>query len=174
MNSPVSLYDSFLGMEARVKKQQQLIDKYAVPVITIKSHVPTELRNRYANEIVKQSLETVLNLLAQQDLICIACDEHQGFAGKEFYLAVPCHSASKLKKHMIQIENSHPLGQLMDINVMTHEGKTISRSSSELAARICIICNCPAFECAKKNQHSVAELDNKIKSMFDGQCQAVV
>ncbi|UGA57462.1 citrate lyase holo-[acyl-carrier protein] synthase [Vibrio sp. VB16] len=168
MSTSVSLYDSFLCKETRAKKQQQLIKKYATPLITIKAHMPKELRcNMYVNEIIEQAYLSVKDVLSQHEFTCIGNDEHKSNVGEERYLAVQCRSASELKKFMMAIENTHPLGQLMDLNVMNREGKTISRGSCELSARKCIICDCPAPECAKKHQHSLADLDLKIKQILE-------
>ncbi|WP_413283217.1 citrate lyase holo-[acyl-carrier protein] synthase [Vibrio sp. MA40-2] len=168
MNRSVSLYDSYLCKETRLKKQQQLLKKYACPVITLKAHMPRELRrNTYVPSLITQGLESIQNTLSEHGMLCIASDEFQSAAGLEHYLAVQCRSASQLKKLMMNIENHHRLGQLLDINVMNSEGKTLSRGSCELSARKCIICDKIAPVCAKNHRHSIKELDEKICSMMD-------
>ncbi|MDB1126151.1 citrate lyase holo-[acyl-carrier protein] synthase [Vibrio algarum] len=168
MHSSISLYDSYLCKETRAKKQQQLVKKFKTPVITIKAHMPKELRkNGYVAEIIEQAFQSVKQTLSQQGFIIVASDDHKGFAGEERYLAVQCRSASELKKFMMEIENSHSLGQLMDLNVMDGEGKTISRGSCKMSARKCIICNCPAPECAKRHQHNLEELNARIEQIIE-------
>jgi len=168
MDSSVSLYDSYLCKETRAKKQHQLVKKHANPIITIKAHIPKELRNNlYVKEIIKHAIYAIKHMLNQQNFLCVATDEHKGNAGEEHYFSVQCRSASELKKYTMIIENTHPLGQLMDLNVMNKNGETISRGSCDLDARQCIICNSIAPECAKKHRHTLSELDNKIKSVLE-------
>ena len=163
MNTSVSLYDSYLCKETRLKKQQRLLKKHACPVITLKAHMPRELRhNTYVPHLISQGLEAIRAVLSQQQMLCLASEEFQSAAGLEHYLAVKCRSASELKKLMMKIESQHHLGQLLDINVMNSEGQTLSRGSCELSARKCIICDGIAPECAKDHRHSNKELDEKI------------
>ncbi|MDV7103418.1 citrate lyase holo-[acyl-carrier protein] synthase [Vibrio sp. TH_r3] len=168
MNTSVSLYDSYLCKETRLKKQQQLLKKYACPVITLKAHMPRELRhNNYVTPLIAQGLEAIQHTLSNHGMRCISNEEFQSTAGLEHYLAVKCRSASELKKLMMNIESQHYLGQLLDINVMNSEGKTLSRGSCELSARKCIICDQIAPVCAKNHRHSNKELDKQIRSMMD-------
>lgn len=168
MAQPLSLYDSYLCKELRASKQQYLIKKYATPVVTIKPHIPSELcGNSYVKAVIKEALLSVKEVISHQGLLCIGSDEQKGTMGEEFYFAIQCPSATELKKFMMKIERTHPLGQLMDLNVMNRDGKTISRGSCELAPRRCIICNQASPECAKNRQHSLSELDKQIHRMLD-------
>ncbi len=61
-----------------------------------------------------------------------------------------------LKKYSIDLEETHPLGRLIDIDV-TLKGQTNSLSRGSL--RKCFLCDKPAFVCGKNRTHSLEELN---------------
>lgn len=81
--------------------------------------------------------------------------------GDELLLAVD-YPAKKIKDLTTDIEETHPVGRLFDLDVIDINGQKLSRPSF----RKCIICRCQAQECARTRKHSVNEMQAKIEEML--------
>ena len=71
--------------------------------------------------------------------------------------------AEDIKTLATEIEESHPLGRLFDMDVIGTDGMKLSRGTY----RKCIICGCQAQECARSRKHSVEELQAKIEELLN-------
>ena len=69
----------------------------------------------------------------------------------------------KLKNLTTEIEETHPIGRLFDMDVIDTDGQKLSRPSY----RKCIICGCQAQECARTRNHTVEEMQAKIEEMLE-------
>ena len=63
---------------------------------------------------------------------------------------------------MCDIEDTHPLGRIFDIDVIDTDGTKLSRDSF----RKCILCDCQAQECARSRRHSVDEMFQAITELI--------
>lgn len=90
--------------------------------------------------------------------------------GYEAYLLVPL-PAALVKKTCCHIEDTHPLGRLMDIDVISSEimpgqtGHLLDRSIIGLEPRRCLLCDQPARYCMRAHTHTIEELLCKIEQM---------
>lgn len=84
-------------------------------------------------------------------------EEDEGFDGSSIILVLEENSVT-IKKAAISIEETHKLGRLFDIDVLTPEGIVISRQNLSYEARRCIICDNHAQVCAVKKTHHLADL----------------
>lgn len=88
----------------------------------------------------------------------------------------------EIKRLACKIEDSHPLGRLMDIDVLSGapsasagaggianpahaEASPIGREAIGLPPRKCLLCDLPARVCMRAHTHSQAELLNTIEQM---------
>lgn len=72
------------------------------------------------------------------------------------------------KKLAVEIENNHPLGRLMDIDVLDSNGTPISREGMGEPSRKCLICGGNARACMRTFAHPLPELHDKIHSLVNG------
>ena len=75
-----------------------------------------------------------------------------------------------VKRACCEIEDEHPLGRLMDIDVLepTGEGAApVSRDRVGLKPRRCLLCGRPARECMRAHTHSREELLTKIDQILE-------
>jgi len=87
--------------------------------------------------------------------------------GYEAYLLVPL-PALQVKKACCGIEDSHPLGRLMDIDVLTSApppGRLLDRAAVGLPPRRCLLCDRPARYCMRAHTHTTEALLRKIDGM---------
>jgi holo-ACP synthase/triphosphoribosyl-dephospho-CoA synthase len=82
-------------------------------------------------------------------------------AAGDFYLA-PITETSKsineIKDLCERFEQKHPLGRLIDVDVVDNKGIPISSGKTKK----CFICDEPAMFCARKQNHSIEELNSYI------------
>ncbi|DAB31502.1 MAG TPA: citrate lyase holo-[acyl-carrier protein] synthase [Sulfurospirillum sp. UBA11407] len=145
--------------EARVEKQTTLRKKYNLPVLSLTINIPGEIKKTpEALVVFEAALSCIEGLginIAEKILTC----------KKTGYEALFClHvQASQLKKLTCKIEESHPLGRLMDIDVIGEQGHILSRKSP----RKCFVCEENAKVCARARKHSLSELSSYIKQKID-------
>ena len=70
----------------------------------------------------------------------------------------------EVKKAAAELEDTHPLGRLMDLDVIGPEGP-IGRADIGLQERRCLICEKPARYCMRAGSHTHEELMAKIKQL---------
>ena len=74
-----------------------------------------------------------------------------------------------VKKTCCRIENRHPYGRLMDLDVLEPVGETVVPVSRERVGeqpRACLLCGRPARECMRLRTHSYAELLHRMDEML--------
>ena len=86
--------------------------------------------------------------------------------GYEAYFVLPVPEG-EVKRSCCEIEETHPLGRLMDIDVMGRDGIPLERSLLGLPPRKCLLCDRDARLCMKEARHDKNELLTKIKQLID-------
>ncbi|MBO1305152.1 citrate lyase holo-[acyl-carrier protein] synthase [Enterococcus sp. 669A] len=89
--------------------------------------------------------------------------------GLEYYLLLPM-KPEELKAKMVQIEETHPYGRLVDLDVLWQEAeeiKSISREALGVAPRRCFICDKNAKECGRARTHSISEMHQAIAQIVE-------
>ncbi|MDO5550616.1 MAG: citrate lyase holo-[acyl-carrier protein] synthase [Lachnospiraceae bacterium] len=115
-----------------------------------------------------QALEELLR--QEKFSVCMAerLEKDSGFAA---LYAVSGSSGLEVKKKVLTIEESHPLGRLFDIDVMDGEGRGISRQETGFPPRKCLICDKDAKVCGRSRAHTVQELEEAVLAViqkYDG------
>ncbi len=91
-----------------------------------------------------------------------------GGAGREMMAAV-FEEAKKVKALTCEIEETHPLGRIFDIDVIDEDGLKVSREALDASRRRCLICGRPAFRCARSRAHRVEDvLKRQIEIVTEG------
>ena len=133
----VVLTDMLQCRERRAQIQDTFIEQYHCPVISFCMNIPGPVKT---NEQIRTAFDS----------------------GDELLLAIDC-PAEKIKNLTTEIEETHPIGRLFDIDVIDTDGQKLSRPSY----RKCIICGCQAQECARTRKHTVEEMQAKIEEMLE-------
>ena len=74
-----------------------------------------------------------------------------------------------VKKACCEIENEHPYGRLMDLDVLERVGDTVVPVSRERVGeqpRRCLLCDRPARECMRAHTHTPAEISAAIDRLL--------
>ena len=75
-----------------------------------------------------------------------------------------------VKKACCEIENEHPYGRLMDLDVLERVGDTVvpvSRDRVGKSPRPCLLCDRPARECMRERTHSTEALLQAIETIVN-------
>ena len=89
--------------------------------------------------------------------------------GYEGYFVVDVGPESA-KTVAVELEESHPLGRLWDLDVIVPDGggvRPLSRPELGFPERRCLICEKPARYCIRARAHSSAELVGRMKEMVE-------
>ena len=103
-----------------------------------------ELRIRYGGRLIERDLET----------------------GYEAYLITPL-PLLEAKRIAVQIEDTHPLGRLFDIDIIDKDGVPVSRDRVGSRPRRCLVCDREARYCMRMRWHTQEEIWERINAMVD-------
>ena len=143
--------------------QSKDFSKYQV--IVIKANIPGPNKNiKEAYLLIKIFKNIVAKEIKLVDLNYV--DESDG----PYYLLV-IHPLKDLKLKLIDIENNHPLGRLIDLDLFINASKSVSRNELGISSRKCLICNRDAILCSRGQIHSyveiIKEIENKVESYLE-------
>ena len=166
--APVDIMQMLDARERRAHTQQQLLEQLNPCVlVSITLNIPGPVKNSEAITTVFASVISELDATLasfeklQQEDFSLA-------TGMEFYRVLRA-DALDVKRACSEFEEGHPLGRLLDIDVVEMAGETptpISRTALGMSPRRCFICNEDAKVCARSRKHTVLEMQEHIAHMI--------
>lgn len=91
--------------------------------------------------------------------------------GYEAYLITPM-PLLEAKRIAVNIEDTHPLGRLFDIDIINADGVPVSRDAIGEKPRRCLVCDHEARYCMRMRWHTQEEIWAKIYEMVDSYVEA--
>ena len=154
-----TLQEILLAREQRAEKQKALLSQYQKSLLCFTMNIPgPEKYNRdiclgfsVGNWLLQDALSAA-NCLYRQ-----LCFENTGCVAY-YVVDMP---PEKLKQLAMEIEDTHLIGRLFDMDVLDPEGKKISRESLGFPRRKCLLCDQDAYICARSRAHSLEQLQNR-------------
>lgn len=144
--------------EGRVRRQRALLAEFGCPVICFTMNIPgPEKTGPEIARAFEWGDRMAMALLEQAGLPCRAHRETRTDAGYECLYAVN-GSAVKVKTLMTELEESRPVGRLLDLDVLDEDGNKVEREAVGLPPRQCLICGGPARICARSRAHGLDAL----------------
>ena len=171
---PVTLEQLLDSRDARAKHQKDLLGSFpgkSLLCLTVQLPGP-EKRNSLSLAIAQAGVEAVRKAfsLEYEELR----DLETGYEG---YFVVPM-PPKDAKRRACQIEDSHPLGRLMDIDVLqpvseiifpetsTRPVHIVGRADIGLEPRRCLLCGNEVRYCMRAKTHTTAELLERIEQIL--------
>lgn len=158
MINPMDILDA---REKRSYLQEKLIKKFNLPILVIRANYPGIDKNNKTTKFIVETLYHELLLKFSYTNL----EKIDSFEGLIYILSFEI-SPSDLKKIAIEMETSHPLGRLVDIDILNLQNHTLSRTDLGYAPRKCFICSSLAHNCVRSKKHSLEEvlkyIENKI------------
>ncbi|KRQ86118.1 Apo-citrate lyase phosphoribosyl-dephospho-CoA transferase [Caloramator mitchellensis] len=146
--------------EKRFFKVLSLYEKYSFPILVGKINYPGNNKNTL--EAVS-AFNVLYSLLIEQFReYTIHNEVDDGFDGKSVLMVLNLDKM-KIKKMAVEIEETHSLGRIFDIDVYEGE-KSVSRKDLGFKERRCIVCGEDARVCARELRHTVDEVLSFINS----------
>ncbi|MFT4104251.1 MAG: citrate lyase holo-[acyl-carrier protein] synthase [Lacrimispora sp.] len=168
MEEYVTLEEMLCFREEKVRIQEELRDRHpGETVVALGMNIPgpkkTSPRILLAFE---EGEKTLARLFAQKELEVSEEAQLKENAGYLRFYSVKCPDAFFIKSLMIQIEESHPLGRLFDIDVYDADGGGIGRGALGTSSRRCLICGQDAKICGRSRNHGIEELYKHVENMI--------
>jgi holo-ACP synthase len=152
--------------ENRWNTRLMLIEKFSLPVISITMNIPgcQKVRDDYIR-VYNTVVEHFTGILESNGFVMKYKEHRVGADGQETFIVVE-EDAYKLKELSIQAEEKHPLGRLVDIDILDWNKNNISRKDLGIAERKCIVCGEAVHPCIVGRRHSVDEVLTSIDKII--------
>lgn len=163
--SDVSLEALLDAREKRAFRQRAFLKKYASPLLSLTLVAPGKVkRSPLWDYVFKRALAEIDKLFKKLNISPLATEITQSNAGNEAIFALDFPFLA-LKKHLVALEESSPLGRLWDLDVLTPEGSIVSRKELGFPPRQCLLCPEMAKICARSRTHSLKEIDQHCQQL---------
>lgn len=163
---PTCLHEVLERREMRVKQQQELLKRYSCVLISFTVNMPGPIKmNEASRTVMDAGLDALKAACVFADWPILDCQKISENTGPEAIIAVDLKDPFLLKEAMISLEIHHPLGRLMDLDVIDTNGKIISPRGTKLPRRRCFLCEQEAVICARSQRHDMTSLVQKIEEL---------
>ena len=153
------LTEILLARENRVRKQQELLQTYQKPLLCFTMNIPGPVKlDRDIS--IGFSVGNWLLADALRSTRALHKEEHREITGCEAYYVVDL-PARQLKQIALDLEDTHPIGRLFDMDVLDVDGKKLSREDMGYPRRTCLICDEDAAVCARSRAHGLEQLQDR-------------
>lgn len=161
----ITLEQLLESRDKRAEFQTILLNGYRTPLVSFTVNMPGKVKKNHRSEaIFNAGVESIRETLAGHIVYYKLLDN---LTGPEGYFAVDME-VGELKAAMCRIEDSHPLGRLMDIDVLSAPGQHVSRTTLGQQPRKCLVCGGMAAACTRSRAHPVEQLIAAIDDLLAG------
>ena len=155
--------------DRRVAMQQKLRETYPnLTLVCLTVIMPGNVKRNLSSLITAHAATTSLINRFDGKITDIKINDLP--TGYELYM-VTSISRNDAKALACDIEDTHPLGRLFDIDVFDANGIPIKRESVGYAPRKCLLCDNESRYCMRNRSHTPQQLMEKIDSMIEAYVQ---
>ncbi|MBS1003354.1 citrate lyase holo-[acyl-carrier protein] synthase [Acetobacter thailandicus] len=154
--------------EDRARRQHELLNQFNLPLIsaTVVAPGPNKSTALY-RDILDVAQQTLREVFSSPPWKIVHEEAYHSPAGPEAFFVISGSSASDIKNAVVQLEETHPIGRLWDLDVILPDMTILSRQQFGLPPRRCLVCDNEALGCARSRAHTLSQLKDKIKSLFE-------
>lgn len=161
----ITLEQLLESRDKRAEFQTILLRGYQTPLVSFTVNMPGKVKKNHRSETVfSAGVEAIRETLAGHIVYYKLLDN---LTGPEGYFAVDLE-VQQLKAAMCRIEDNHPLGRLMDIDVLSAPGQHVSRTTLGQLPRKCLVCGGMAAACTRSRAHPIEQLIAAIDDLLEG------
>ena len=161
----ITLEQLLESRDKRAEFQAILLRGYNTPLVSFTVNMPGKVKkNHRSARVFEAGVEAIRETLAGHVVYYKLLDN---LTGPEGYFAVDM-AVDDLKAAMCRIEDEHPLGRLMDIDVLSAPGKHVSRTTLGHQPRKCLVCGEMAAACTRSRAHPTQQLIDAIDRLLEG------
>ena len=159
-----NLEEFLLMREKRVEIQNLIIEKYNLPILVLRANYPGEDKNSFVPKYILEILKDEIIDIFNSDIIF--SEKLESIEGPTYIYAIKDFGRD-IKKIAMLIEENHPLGRCVDIDVFDSNGYAFSRKDFNGEKRKCLLCEEMAFVCARKQSHTQLEVQDAIRNKLE-------
>ncbi len=146
--------------EERALLQSTLISDFGYPVVSFTMNIAGETKNSpLIRRAFYEGISALCDALGKNNIMCE--NTKTAPTGCEFVAAVKM-DAHKIKKTCVNIEESHPIGRLFDMDVIDTDGTHMERQTP----RGCIVCGKEGRSCAARRVHTAKTVYNVSRKLM--------
>lgn len=161
----ITLDQLLASREERASFQKELLKSYpGKTLVCLTVIMPGKVKRNLQSLVVAQAAVTAMVSAFGDTVLKLVLRDRQ--TGYEAYL-VTTLSNEEAKLMTCNIEDTHPLGRLFDLDVIDTDGVPVSRESIGQSPRKCLICDNEARYCMRNRTHTLNELSAKIDEMIE-------
>ena len=154
----VSIPELLVSRDARQARQHVWLARHPIPLVSFTVVAPGPIKDsELTRRLFNHGVTALRTLAAQADWHIREQAALASANGPEGMLSIEA-PARDIKLATIELEHTHPLGRLWDIDVLTPGGDILSRRHFALPARRCLLCEQSAAECARGKTHTLSDL----------------
>ena len=182
-NMPITLDELLASRDARHAMQQKLMAEHSGKTLvcltvvmpgSVKRNQQSLTVARAAVKAMRKAYNISDDLLPETELLTNELKAEAGEClverdlntGYEAYLITPL-PLLEAKRVAVDIEDTHPLGRLFDIDVIDAQGIPVSRDRVGGQPRRCLVCDHEARFCMRMRWHTQEEIWARIRQMTD-------
>ena len=182
-NMPITLDELLASRDARHAMQQKLMAEHSGKTLvcltvvmpgSVKRNLQSLTVAHAAVKAMRKAYNISDDLLPETELLTNELKAEAGEClverdlntGYEAYLITPL-PLLEAKRVAVDIEDTHPLGRLFDIDVIDAQGIPVSRDRVGGQPRRCLVCDHEARYCMRMRWHTQEEIWARIKQMTD-------
>lgn len=128
-------------------------------VLCIKANIPGPNKNLWYGKYLVLYFKKLL------EHTCDSCTSYTYQSDDGYYALIhlPDDDVISIKHFLMHIEETHPLGRLIDLDIFHRQNKSVSRIDIGAPLRTCMLCEEPAILCMRYQKHSLEEMLDFIK-----------
>lgn len=163
MDEEITLAQLLAGRDARAAFQRTLCARYGETLCSFTVNMPGPVKRCARSAAIHEAgTAAIRDALAGHVVYWKLRDPVSGPEGF-FVCDLP---AQEVKARMCALEQRHPLGRLLDIDVLASDGTPVSRSALGLPPRKCLVCGRDAVLCARGRTHPLPELLARVDELL--------
>lgn len=160
----ITLDQLLASRELRTSYQRELLQKFpGATLVCLTVVMPGKVKRNLQSIVISQVALCALIAKFGSDILRLDAKDYA--TGFEAYLLTSL-SLGDAKRAVCNIEDTHPLGRLFDMDVIAPDGVPLSRQSVGLEPRKCLLCDNEARFCMRNSTHSTEELLAGIDEML--------
>lgn len=158
-----TLQDLLEARENRVELQEQLRHKFNGNVLVVRVNYPGINKDNDTSRGIIKVMEKEVEISFRNSIV--HKEELSGAEGpiRIFLLE---EDPISIKKVAVKLEEEHPLGRCVDIDVYNNKGESISRTSLGNERRKCFLCNDIAHICVREKRHNEKDVIEFITTSY--------
>ncbi len=157
----VTLEQILSSREERVEIQRSLLCVHKCPVITFTMNIAGPVkRSSLIERAFFEGAKSLLKKIPPEEILCREIFVKD--TGCEMFVSAD-KDPQILKQMCVEIEETHPLGRIFDMDVTDTQGVKLSREKE----RGCIVCSAPGRYCSAGRIHTAGEVWTATKRIMD-------